>query len=408
MQVNDYKYKAKRMNDGKIVKGVSEGPSKAIVDQFLFERGLRAIEIEKHSSLIGKLSRITLNSVISERDLIFYLRQMGSLLRSGVKLNEACEILASQQTNKNVRRILFGVYYNVNSGQTLSDSFREHPKEFPKVLVAMIEMGEKTGDLDEVITETVDYFDKQYRLKSSIKSTMMLPAIYLIVAGLVAVFLMVGVMPQFESMYDSVGGELPAMTRVFMDTGNFIRTNVFYILGGLVAFVLGLRLLIKKVYPVQRFLSMIAIRAPILGGLTKLNNLSRIAATISQLLKNHVPLQDSLETTYNLLDNKVYRERLVEAQKLVNGGEYMSKAFEHHYASEVVFTRMMGVGERTGDLGKMMGNLSNFYDEDSEVKVEKLKKALEPLLLIFIYALIVVMILAVMLPSLSLSDQLNQ
>jgi type II secretory pathway component PulF len=153
---------------------------------------------------------------------------------------------------------------------------------------------------------------------------------------------------------------------------------------------------------------MIAIRAPIFGGLTKLNNLSRIAATISQLLKNHVPLQDSLETTYNLLDNKVYRERLVEAQKLVNGGEYMSKAFEHHYASEVVFTRMMGVGERTGDLGKMMGNLSNFYDEDSEVKVEKLKKALEPLLLIFIYALIVVMILAVMLPSLSLSDQLNQ
>ncbi|MFP4078642.1 MAG: type II secretion system F family protein [Candidatus Izemoplasmataceae bacterium] len=406
MQINDYKYKAKRMKDGKIIKGSTEGPSKAIVDQFLFEQGLRAIEIERYSSLIGRLNRITLNSVIKERDLIFYLRQMGSLLRSGVKLNEACEILASQQTNKNVRRILFGVYYSVNGGQTLSDAFKEYPREFPRILVAMVAVGEKTGDLDEVIQDTVDYFEQQYRLKTSIRSTMMMPMIYLIVAVVVAIFLMVGVMPQFEGMYDTVGGELPAMTRIFMNTGNFMRDNVLYLLGGIILFILGLRLLIKKVYKVQYLLSTIAIKLPIFGELTKLNNLSRIASTIAQLLKNHVPLQDSLETTYGILDNKVYHDRLVEAQKLVNGGDYMSKAFEHHYASEVVFTRMMAVGERTGDLGKMMGNLANFYDEDSDVKVERLKKALEPLLLIFIYALIVVMILAVMLPSLSLSDQL--
>ncbi len=407
MKINDYKYKAKRMKDGKIVSGITEGPSKAIVSQFLFENGLRAIEIDPHVSFVAKLNRITLNKVISESDLIFYLKQLSSLLRSGVQLNEACEMLATQQTNKNVRRIMYGIYYSVNSGQTLSDSFKEYPREFPRLLVSMIAVGEKVGDLDEVLDETTEYFEKQARLKSSIKSTMMMPMIYLIVAVVVAIFLMVGVMPQFEGMYDSLGGDLPAMTMYFMNAGNFMRENVLFIIAGIVLFVVGIRFAYKKSDRFQRAVSYIAIKAPIFGDVVKLNNLSRIASTIAQMLRNHVPLQESIETTWDTLNNKIYKDLLVQSQKSVLNGEYMSTAFEHHYASETIFTRMMMVGERSGELGKMMNNLSKFYDEDSEIKIERLKKSLEPLMLIFIYALIVVMILAVMLPSLALSDQLQ-
>lgn len=407
MKINDYKYKAKRMKDGKIVKGTAEGPSKAIIDQFLFENGLRAIEIEAHRSLIAQLNRITLNKIIKETDLIFYLKQLASLLRSGVKLNEACEILATQQTNKNVRRILYGIYYSVNGGAMLSDAFREYPKEFPKILVAMVGVGEKVGDLDEVLEEIVSYFEKQHRLKSSIRSTMMMPMIYLILAIIIGIFLMVGVMPQFEDMYDSVGGELPSITRFFMTIGNFLRANAIFIILGFIAFIVGLRILYKKWYKFQYAISFLAIKMPIFGEVVKLSNLSRIASTLSQMMKNHVPLQDSLKTTWETIDNKVYRNLLVTSQKQVTSGDYMSSAFEHHYASEVVFNRMMSVGERTGELGKMMHNLADFYDEDSEIKVERMKKAMEPLLLIFVYAMIVVMILAVMLPSLALSDQLQ-
>jgi type II secretory pathway component PulF len=395
------------MKDGKIVKGMAEGPSKAIVDQFLFENGMRAIEIEPYKSVIAQLNRITLGKIIKDKDLIFYLKQLSSLLRSGVKLNEACEILATQQTNKNVRRILYGLYYEVNGGQLFSDALKEYPKDFPKLLVAMIAVGEKTGDLEEVLTEVADYYEKQYRLKSSIRGTMMMPAIYMIVAIGVAIFLMIGVLPQFEGMYDSLGGELPAVTVFFMNTGKFLRANILYILAGLVTVIFLVRMIYKKNYKFQHFISVLAIKVPIFGQLTILSNLSRIASTLAQLMKNHVPLQDSLKTTYDTLDNKVYRKLLVEAQKNVNGGELMSAAFEHHYASEVVFVRMMSVGERTGDLGKMMLGLAQFYDEDSDIKVERMKKALEPLLLIFIYIMIVIMILAVMLPSLSLSDQLG-
>ncbi len=406
MNINDYKYKAKRMKDGKIVRGMAEGPSKAIVDQFLFENGMRAIEIEKHSSLIARLNRITLNKVVSERDLIFYIKQLSSLLRSGVKLNEACEILATQQTNKNVRRVFYGIYYEVNGGQTLSEAMKEFPREFPKLLVSMVAVGERTGDLEEVLTETGDYFEQQYRLKSQIKSTLMLPLIYMGVAIGVAIFLMVGVLPQFEGMYDSLGGELPGVTVFFMNTGKFMRANALFIIAGIIGFIVGIRLIHKRYYKFQLFISAFAIKMPIFGELVKMNNLSRIASTLAQLLKNHVPLQDSLKTTYDTIDNRVYRKLLIDAQKNVNSGDLMSQAFEHHYASEIVFTRMMSVGEKTGDLGKMMMNLSNFYDEDSDIKVERLKKAIEPILLIFIYVMIVIMILAVMLPSLSLSDQL--
>ncbi len=407
MQIHDYKYKAKRMKDGKVVKGTTEGPTKASVDQYLFDNGLRAIEIERFSSVIAKLNRITLGKVISEQDLIFYLRQLSSLLRSGVKINEATEILATQQTNKNARRIMYGIYYSVNSGSSLSDAFKEFPKEFPRVLVAMIGVGEAMGDLDEILDDVVDYFEKQARLKASIKSTVMMPIIYLVVAIGVAAFLMVGVLPQFEGMYEGMGGELPGVTVFFMNVSNFFQDNILYIIVGLIAFIIGFRMLYKKNIKVQRFFSVIAIRMPIFGEVVKLNNLSRIASTIAQLLKSHVPLQDSITTTQNTVQNRVYKELLSESRKAVTGGDNMSSVFEHHYASETVFNRMMNVGERSGDLGKMMKNLSNFYDEDSEVKVERLKRALEPLLLIFIYALIVVMILAVMLPSLQLSDQLQ-
>ncbi len=406
MKINDYRYKAKRMKDGKIVRGMAEGPSKAVVDQFLFENGLRAIEIDKKDSLYARLNRVTLNRVVSERDLIFYVKQLASLLKSGVKLNEACEILATQQTNKNVRRIMYGIYYEVNGGQSLSEAMKEYPREFPKLLISMVKVGEATGDLYEVLTETGDYFEQQYRLKSQIKSTLMLPVVYLVVAIGVAIFLMVGVLPQFEDMYDSLGGDLPGVTVFFMNIGTFMRSNILFIIMGLIGAVLGFILLKKRSYKLRYALSVIAIKMPIFGDLVKMNNLSRIAATVAQMLNNSVPLQDTLKTTYETIDNNVYRELLVQAQKNVNGGDLMSLAFEHHYASEIVFTRMMSVGEKTGELAKMMQSLSDFYEEDSDLKIEKLKKALEPLLLIFVYVMIVIMILAVMLPSLTLSDQL--
>ncbi len=191
-----------------------------------------------------------------------------------------------------------------------------------------------------------------------------------------------------------------------MNMGAFVRGNILYIIG-VVILVIAVFLLVKKrSRRFQFFLGVVAIKLPLFGALVKLNNLSRISSTVAEMLKNHIPLQETLKNTYEVIDNKVYQELLIEARKNITQGDFMSKAFEHHYASEVVFNRMMHVGERSGELGKMMKSLSDFYDEDSEVKIERLKKALEPLLLIFIYALIVVMILAVMLPSLALSDQL--
>jgi len=407
MKIFDYKYRAKRLKDGKVVKGITEAPSKSMVEKFLMESGLKPIEVYQQKSLMQQINRITLGKVISERDLIFYLKQLSSLLKASVKLNEASEILATQQTNKNIRRILYGVYYEVNSGQSLAESYAEYPRDFPQILVSMVAVGEKTGDLKGSIHQIIQYFESQYRLKSSIQSTMMMPIIYMVVGLFVAVFLMVFVMPNFQSMFESVQGvEMPGITSFFIDSGTFIKNNVAAIFLVMIALIVLFRFLKKTSKPFQKFLSFLAIKLPIIGQVVVLNNLSRIASTLSQLLNNHVPLQDSLATTYDTVSNKVYRELIVQAQKNVNNGEYMSQAFEHHYAVDVVFARMISVGERTGELGMMLKNLSDFYDEDSEVKIERLRKAIEPVLLLFIFSLVIVMLLAVMLPSLSFTQQL--
>ncbi len=407
MKIYDYKYRARSLKDGKIKKGITEAPSKAMVEKFLIEQSLKPIEVFQQKSLFQQLDRITFGKVLKDRDLIFYLKQMSSLLTAGVKLNEASEILATQQKDKAIRRILYGIYYEVNSGETLADSYKEYPKEFPDILISMVQVGEKTGDLKTAIKQIITYFETQYRLQNSIKSTMMMPMIYLSVGSLVAVFLMVAVMPQFEGMFNSMpSAKMPTITRFFIDSGNGIKNNILGITIGIIALITGFIVAHKKSKTFQKFVSYLAIKMPIFGKVVVLNNLSRIAATLSQMLNNHVPLQESLATTYDVLSNRIYKDLIIQAQKNVNAGEYMSHAFEGHYGVEVVFTRMISVGERTGELGQMLKNLSTFYDEDSEIKIDRLKKAIEPVLLIFIFALITVMMLAVMLPSLSFTQQL--
>jgi type II secretory pathway component PulF len=407
MKIYDYKYRARSLKDGKIQKGFTEAPSKAMVEKYLIEQSLKPIEIYQQKSLLQALNRVTFGKVMNDRALIFYLKQLASLLNAGVKLNEASEILATQQKDKAIRRILYGIYYEVNSGQTLAESYKAYPVEFPNILISMIQVGEKTGDLKGAVGEIVDYFEKQYRLKNSIRSTLMMPVIYLTVAFLVAIFLFVSVMPQFEGMFSSMPDvKMPPVTRAFIDFGVFFRSNALLIGVGFVAMIIGLNMMARYSTSFRRLMSIIAIRFPILGQVVVLNNLSRIASTLSQMLNNHVPLQECLATTYDTINNRIYKELIVQAQKNVNSGEYMSQAFEGHYGVEVVFVRMISVGERTGELGQMLENLSNFYDEDSEVKLDRLKKSLEPILLIFIFGLIVVMLLAIMLPSLQFTEQL--
>ena len=407
MQIFDYKYRARRLKDGKIVTGLTEAPSKAMVEKFLIEQSLKPIEVFQQKSLLQAMSRITFGKVIKDRDLIFYLKQLSSLLNAGVKLNEASEMLATQQTNKAIRRILYGIYYEVNSGQTLAEAYKQYPNDFPNILVSMVQVGEKTGDLKGAIKQIVDYFESQYRLRSSIQSTLMMPVIYLIVAVLVGSFLMIFVMPQFESMFRSRGDvDMPAITEFFINIGKFMRAYIVFIVLGLGAFGALSSLIYRNSKSVQKFFSYLAIKMPLVGSVVRLNNLSRIASTLSQMLNSHVPLQDSLATTYDVVKNRIYRELIIEAQKNVTAGEYMSAAFENHYAVEIVFVRMVSVGERTGDLGQMLKNLSGFYDEDSEIKIDRLKKSLEPILLIFIFGLIIVMLLAIMMPSLSFAQQI--
>jgi type II secretory pathway component PulF len=377
------------------------------VDKFLQEQGLKPLEIKQHKSLLGELNRVSFGRTIKETDLIFYLRQLTSLLRSGVKVNEASEILATQQTNKAVRRILYGIYYEVNTGTSLADAYREYPKDFPEILVSMIQIGESTGNLLEAIEEIAEYFEAQIKIKASVRQTLMMPAIYLVVALLVAVFIFVVVMPNFEGMFDSVdGAEMPGVTKAFLNIGNFIKDYAIIIILSLIVTIGSFITAKKKSKKFQRFLSIVAIKTPIIGTIVRLNNLSRIAATLSQMLNAHVPLQECLVVTYDTLSNQIYKDLIVEAQKNVNAGDFMSKAFEGHYATEVVFTRMIGVGEQTGELGKMLHSLNSFYEEDSTIKIDRVRKALEPILMIFIFSLVLVMILAVMLPSLSFTSQI--
>jgi type IV pilus assembly protein PilC len=406
MKLRNYKYIAVNAS-GKLVKGRFETINKYTCTKYLESKNLKVKELTETNSIITKLNSIVVSSVLSRQQLIFFLKQLSAILKAGITITSALEVLALQQDNKYLRRLLFTIYLDIGNGHTFSRSLAKHPKEFPNMLIQMVEIGEISGNLPQTILKMANYYENQTKISNSIKATVRMPIMYLGLTILVAIGLVLFVFPSITDLFVSFeGSELPAITMFFLSTSDFLSNNIILILLVIILGTLTIYLLYKYVPKIRYFFSAILLKSPMFGKLIQMYNQILIANSLSQMLSNGVNTLYALETIRDLLNNVIYLELIENTIDNIQDGSPFSKAFKESSFIDPIMARMVATGENTGDIPSLMTNLSEYYNDMSELRINKIKNALQPILLIFVYAIIGVMLLAIMLPMLSLGQQI--
>jgi len=399
--ITNYKYTAID-RQRKLIKGQMQAPNKEILANFLYEKGLTLKEVKEHNSIFSFINNVNIGKVINEVDMIFLLKQLGAMIKAGMRSAEAVEVLATQSKNKQIRTILFDVYFNVHAGMYLSNAMAKHPKEFPRLMTNMINNGETSGDLVQAIENLATYYEDNRQVRQDIIGALTMPVLYIVMGIVVTAIMIVWVLPNYVSLFAQTGQDLPVPTQILLDIGNFFNNYSSLLMIGILLFAVSFYVFFFRTEKGKRAMSMLLVKTPIVKEIVIMYNLSTIASTLSQMVKNKMKLLEAIEASSRIVKNVIYREILEETVENVSNGYPISMAMEEHYAFTPVFTKMISLGERSGSLEEMLTNLASFNREDVKLKVNRLKKSIEPAIMIFIYALAGALVMAIMLPSLTM------
>ena len=398
-----YRYKA-RNRDHYIVSDIIEAVDKGDCVRKLKINDmvpLDVTEIKLASFLKGK--DIPLTSGVSKQDLVFFLSQFYNLLHDGLSMIESLKIIIDQTNNKYLKKYLIKVLQDIRNGSSLYGAMARQKRVFPKLLVEMIRVGEVIGNLPKVVLNLHDYYQKQTKTSSDIKSALTYPIFLLIATIVVTAFLLITVVPQFQKNFAELGKELPLITRWVLSFSHFMQTKFIFVLLGIL-----LIIIIALVYNQKRegklFFSTVALKIPIFGQISRKGNLIKIARTYSTLLDNSVNAIEGLEITKNIISNQVYIDVIDKALINVQNGIPLSKAFEKHWAIDPVFSSMLAIGEESATLDEMLSSIAEYYDNEMELTVERLKKMMEPIMIVILAVIVGTIVLAIMLPMFDMMD----
>jgi len=406
LELRNFKYTAINA-DGKIVRGRIEALNRTVCIKYLKTKNYQVKTIKEYKSVISRLDQISFGSTLKSKQLIFFLKQLGSLLNAGVNIVQALELLSLQQDNRLHRKLYFELYQQVYNGFSFSVALSKRPKEFPSLLVQMIEVGELSGDLPNTVLKMADYYEKQIKITNDIKGAIRMPLIYLVATLVIAAGMLIFVFSNITDLFLSFeGAQLPGITQFFLDAGNFTAQYALYIFGGLALVILLIWVLNKYVRSAHRTFTIFMLKFPIIGSLTQMNNQIMIANSLSQMMSNGINSLKALQTIRNFVKNIMYKELITKTIAYIEDGKPFSKSFVESQYIDPIMSKMIATGERTGDIPKLMENLAIYYNGISEIRVAQIKNSLQPILLLIVYALVGVMIIAIMMPMLSLGSQI--
>ena len=397
-----YKFVAKNPK-GKIENGEFQGYSKLDVHSYLLSEGYEVYEIKAKAKANIFNTDLGLNRPMKKSMLIFYLTQLSTYLKAGIPIVDAIKILTNQAKSKTERTIWKSVVYELTMGSTLSDAMlRAGNNVFPRLLINMVKTAEVTGDLPEVLDEQVDYYKSTEKSRKEMINAMMYPIFVFIFAVAIVTYIMVAVIPQFVGIYDSIGVDLPGITKFLIKTSTFIKNNLFIIAGVVLllifAFVLAYRRNVLFKASVQRTLMHI----PVFGQIIIYNEVNMFTKTFATLINNNIFITDSMDILSRITDNEIYKGIIFDAVDALSRGDVLSSAFDNQWAFPEIAYQMIVTGEKTGQLGTMMEKVSEYYQEEHYNAITRIKALIEPVMIIFLAAVVGGILLAVIIPMFSM------
>ncbi|MFP2909007.1 type II secretion system inner membrane protein GspF [Pyxidicoccus sp. 3LFB2] len=364
-------------------------------------KGANAANVARDIDL-RKLGRGRVNT----DDVAIFTRQLSTLLHAGVTLVESLSALVDQVEKERFKRALSDIKQRVNEGSTLADALAQHPKIFPSIYVNMVRAGEASGALDAVLTRLADFTENQARLQQKILSTMLYPAIMMVVGGGILVALMVFVVPKVTKIFETMKATLPLSTRILIATSNFFQAWWFIVVPMMA---LGVWLFMRwTVSPKGKpKWDRITLKMPVVGQLVRLLSISRFARTLSTLLKSGVPLLAAMDIVKAVMTNSVLAEVVEKARDSIREGESIANPLKRSGEFPPLVYHMVAIGERSGQLEDMLTNVADNYETQVNVRIGALTSLLEPLLIVVMGAVIAFVALSILMPILQVNSAIR-
>lgn len=381
---------------GKEKRGRMEADNREKVSEQLKKDGLFPVSIQEQG-VLNKEIDFSIGKKVKPRDLSVFCRQFVSITQAGVPMKEALQMLTEQTENKWLKKAIADVLINVEKGNTLADSMSAIPDIFPSVLVHMVEAGEASGSLETSFARMAVHFEKEAKLKATIRKATIYPIILICaVIGVIAVMLLF-VIPIFIDMFADLDVEMPALTMGVMNVSKWTASHWYIIL----AVVVGVTVLYRIIYSTDEGrakIDYIKMKIPLFGKLTVKSTCAQFARTMSTLMAAGVPTIDCLETVAKIVKNVHYKNALMKAREEVMKGIPLSEPLEASEIFPPMVFHMTGIGEETGNMEEMLTKLADYYDEEVEITTQSVLAAMEPLIIVFMALIVGTLVIAVIMP----------
>ena len=390
---------------GKEIKGSVEADNIEAARQALKKQGIQVISIKPQSALTKDIN-IKVGGYPKPRDMSVFCRQFVSMTKAGVTISEALKMLTEQTENDRLREAAEGVRVSVEKGETLAASLAMYPKIFPSLMVHMVEAGEASGSLDVALERMATQFEKSAKTTAMVKKAMIYPVAVCIVALAVVIVMLVVVIPNYATMFESLGTDLPALTKAVQAASNFIITKWFILVPAIIAVVVLIKMFAETDTGIH-FFDKLKLSIPAYKNLEVKTASAQMARTLSTLMAAGVPLVDAVEIVSNVMPNVYFKEALQDCKNEIIIGQPLSRPLEQCGLFPPMVYHMTRIGEETGATEEMLAKQADYYEEEVEAAVASFMAAMEPVIIIVLAAIVLVLVGACLMPMMTMYETLN-
>jgi type IV pilus assembly protein PilC len=393
---------------GRKTKGTVEAANEAAATHLLRQRGETPLEVTEGGQGLNRDLKIPgLGGRTKLKDLAVFARQFATMTSSGMSLLRSLAILEEQTSAPALKKALGEVKNDVSGGVSLSSSMVKHDKVFPRLMIAMVRAGETGGMIDKALEQIADSLEKDTALRGKIKSALTYPAIVLAFTFVLIAGVLIFIVPIFEAMFQSLGGELPAITQFLVDASHNMwwigPLFVLLLVGGSIGYKRQARTSPEFRLAVDK----IKLRAPVFGSLFSKLAMSRFSRNLGLLLNVGVPVMQALAVVGETTGNELINAALKDVQGAVRDGQPMSSAMRHHPVFPEMVTQMIEVGEESGQISQMLDKVADFYDREVDSAAESLTASIEPIMVLVMGAVVGGMVICLYLPMFTIYQNIQ-
>jgi len=391
---------------GKTHTGTLESESRNTLIEQLWKQEFVVLSIEERAKARFSLLKVGQPSVKAEQ-LVIVSRQLATMVDSGIPIAPALEVLADQLEDRNFRLILQKVRDDIEAGSSLSEAISRHPRAFSEFFVNMVRAGESSGRLDEILDRVATYIEKVSVLQRKVKASLFYPAFVTVLAIGITAFLLIVIVPKFKEIFQSLGGELPLPTQLLLSLSEFMGKYLFYEGVGGLALAIAFRVYLGT--PGGRlWFDRLSLKVPVIGKLLQKVFIARFARTLATLVRSGVPILSSLEIVAKTAGNRVVERAVMAARSSIKEGQNIADPLTQSQVFPAMVTRMIAVGEKTGELEKMLTKIADFYENEVDAAVTALTSLIEPLVIAGLGVVIGGIVVALFLPIFKISTLVSQ